>query len=153
AAITTYDRRLPGNSSRLARFVLVVTAHPVRPRVALVATLRRTVEQRVVGHCGLEAAGGADVGPVDGPVRQRVRAQAGSFGDVAQHARSAHLRVLLDGGRDLALQERLQLLLRPQKAEVAVEVAASARDPVDAPAHPLPEGAQLRERRAGSEQQ
>src|SRR5439155_27231053 len=36
---------------------------------------------------------------------------------------------------------------------VAVEVAASARDPVDAPAHSLPERAQLREWRAGSEQQ
>ena len=67
--------------------------------------------------------------------------------------RPAHARVLLDGGRDLALQERLQLLLGVQEAEVAVEVAAAARDPVDAPAHPLPVGEELLERRAGGEQQ
>jgi hypothetical protein len=52
-----------------------------------------------------------------------------------------------------ASQERLELLLRVLKAEVAVEVAAGAGDPADAPAHPFPEGEELLERGAGDEQQ
>src|SRR3989442_9376781 len=133
--------------------VLVVTAHPERARFALVATLRCAVQQSVVGHRGLEAAGCGHVGPVNDPVRERVRAQARAFGDVPDDVRPAHARVLLDGGRDLALQERSQLPLGVEEAEVAVEVAAAARDPVDAPAHPLPVGDQLGDWRAGSEHQ
>src|SRR5439155_14749582 len=84
------------------QLVLVVAADPQRPRGALVATLRRPVQQAVVGHCGLEATGARYVGPVDDPVRSRVHAQARSLGDVPHHVRPAHARVLLDGGRDLA---------------------------------------------------
>ncbi len=53
----------------LARLVLVMAPQPPRLRGALVATLRHPVQQAVVGHRGLEAAGGRYVGPVDGPVR------------------------------------------------------------------------------------
>src|SRR5436190_15709973 len=137
----------------LARLVLVVAPHPERFRCALVATPRRAVEQGVVGHRGLEAAGRAHVRPVDGPVRQGVHAQARSLCDVSRGVSSAHARVLFDGGRYLALQERPQLLLRVEEAEVTVEIAAAARNPVDAPAHSFPIGDQLRKRRAGSEQQ
>src|SRR6185437_15570790 len=84
------DRRRP-------RVVLVVAADPERRPGALVATLRGAVEQGVVGHRELEAARGADVGPVDDPIRERVRAQARPLRDVAAGARAAHLRVLGDG--------------------------------------------------------
>jgi len=48
--------------------------------------------------------------------------------------------------------ERLQLLLRVQEAEVAVEIAAYRRDPVDAPSHPLLVSAELLERRPRGQQ-
>src|SRR5437588_1071496 len=63
ASLLRSDRRALGG------FVLVVAPHPQRSRGALVTTLRRPVQQAVVGHCGLESAGGRYVGPVDGPVR------------------------------------------------------------------------------------
>src|SRR5439155_1322435 len=65
-SVTRTDLRDTGGITHLGRLVLVVATHPERSRGALVATLRRPVEQAVVGHCGLEAAGGRDVGPVDG---------------------------------------------------------------------------------------
>src|SRR5438093_4919560 len=95
--------------------------HPERHVGALVATLRGAVEQGVVGHRELEAARGRHIRAVDGPVRERVHAQARPLRDVAAGTRTAHLRVLYNGDRDLALQERLQLVLRMQEAEVAVE--------------------------------
>jgi hypothetical protein len=77
-----HSRKLPG-SRRWPRLttarnlqacrgplVLVVASDPQRPRGALVAPLRRPVQQSVVGHCGpLEAAGGRYVRPIDDPVR------------------------------------------------------------------------------------
>src|SRR2546429_5369768 len=122
---------------RLTRLVLVVSAEPVLELSFLVAPARSPVEQPVVGHRGLEAAGGRDVGPVDGAVLLCVRAQAGTLRDVAGDVSAAGVRHLLDDRRDLAFQERLQLLLGMEEAEVAIEVAL-ARDPADGPAHPLP---------------
>ncbi len=62
-------RRVRDARRRLGRLVLIVAPHPVRPRIALVATPWRAVQQGVVGHRGLEAAGRGHVGPVDDPVR------------------------------------------------------------------------------------
>src|SRR5438034_1556449 len=95
---------------RLTRLVLVVSAEPVLELSFLVAPPWRAVEQPVVGHRGLEAAGGRDVGPVDGAVVQGVRAQAGTLRDVAGDVGAGGVCHLLDNRGDLAFPERLQPL-------------------------------------------
>src|SRR5438874_833193 len=54
------------------RFVLVVPAHPQGAGVVLGAPLRRPVQQAVVRHRGLEAAGAHHVGAIHRPIGQRV---------------------------------------------------------------------------------
>src|SRR5262249_39092554 len=121
--------------SKLARLILVVPAEPERcVGVVFLAPHRCSVEQAVVHHRELEPAGGAYIGAVDGAVRERVRAQAWPLSDVARRVRAARLGILLDDRGYLALQERLQLLLRMHEADIPVEVAAGRRSPVQAPA-------------------
>jgi hypothetical protein len=57
----------------IPRSVLVVAPYPQGLGGALVASRGCPVEQAVVGHRELEAAGGRHVGPVDGAVRERTR--------------------------------------------------------------------------------
>src|SRR3712207_1860203 len=101
-----------------------------------------------LSHCRLEPAGGRHVGSVDDALRLDVGAEPGPLRDVRRRVDAARFRILLDGRWHLALQERLQLLLGVQEAEVAVEVAAHCGDPVEAPAHAIPVADQLLERRA-----
>src|SRR2546422_9203303 len=109
----------------LSRLVLVVPTQPEGLIAALVATHRRSVEQAVVGHRRLEAARGGDIGPVDRPVRERVRAQPRSLRDVAGDVGAGGLGVLLHSRGNLALEEGAQLLLGVGEVEVAIEVGAA----------------------------
>src|SRR4030088_1149718 len=102
--------------------VLVAAVEPERPRAALIASDRSTVQQGVVTHGRLEPAPGGRVGAVDHAVRELVRAQPGLLGEVPGRIGCARLRILRDGLRQLALEERPQILLRVDEAEVAVEV-------------------------------
>src|SRR5215471_3250011 len=66
SSVAWHDGPRTGVEARLARLVLVVAPHPQRLGGALVATLRRPVEEGVVRHAGrLEAARRGHVGPVD----------------------------------------------------------------------------------------
>src|SRR6266545_4296113 len=133
--------------------VFVVAAQPEVGGALLVASHRRPVQQAVVGHGGLKAARRGHVGPVDGAVRERVCAQPGPLGDVPKHIRTGRLRHLGHGRGDLAVEERLQLLLGVLEAKVAVEVAADGGDPIEAPSHPRPVGEQpLQGRARGADQ-
>src|SRR5438105_3448882 len=69
-------------SPLLGGFVLVVAPYPQWRRGALVAALRRPVQQTVIGHRRFQAASGRYVGAVDGPVRARVHAEPRSLGDI-----------------------------------------------------------------------
>src|SRR5205823_9888 len=80
----------------IALLVLVVAADPQRLRRALLTTLRRSVQQRVVGDYRLDTAGGCDVGAVDSPFRECVHAYARPLGDVPARVRAAHAGVQLD---------------------------------------------------------
>src|SRR6185436_11391671 len=91
---------------RLARVVFVVAAEPVLALTLLLAPARRAVQEPVIGHRRLEAPRGRDVRPVDAPVRERVRAEAGALGDVAGDVRAARACHLLDGRGDLAFEKR-----------------------------------------------
>jgi len=66
---------LPGEgfaaSSSSALDVLVVAADPGLERIALVASLRRPVEDRVVAHQELDPAPGGRIGLVDGAAGER----------------------------------------------------------------------------------
>src|SRR5216117_4217867 len=83
------------------------------------STHRRPVEQAVVGHRRLEPARRGDIGPVDRPVRERVRAQPRSLRDVAGDVGPRTLSHLFHGGGNLALEEGPQLLLGVGESEVA----------------------------------
>src|SRR4051812_8676052 len=133
-----FEQRRPGSAGRVWTrvLVLVVAPQPEDLLALLLAPQRRAVQQPVVAHHRLEAAGGAHVRPVHHPVRPDVGAEAGALRDVAGDVRPAGDRVLLDGRGDLSREERLQLVLRVQEAQVAVEVRAYGGDPSEAPAHP-----------------
>src|SRR5437588_12108538 len=90
--------------------VLVVAPEPVRLRSLLIAPRRGAVQQEVVTHRRLQPARRAHVGAIDDAVGERVRAQARALGYVSRRVRSGRLGHLLDGRRNLALQERLELL-------------------------------------------
>src|SRR5207302_4625479 len=111
--------------TELSRPVLVVPTQPEGLIAALVATHRRSVEQAVVGHRRLETARGGDIGPVDRPFRERVRAQPRSLRDVAGDVGPGRLRVLRHRRGNLALEEGAQLLLGVGEAQVAIEVGAA----------------------------
>src|SRR5262249_49988294 len=137
--------------------------------VLFVAALRSAVKDRVVAHQELRAAGIAGVAVIEGVALARERADAVSLGEVAVNVRPARARVLdydsrqvLTGGRLLVqqLQKRELVGLEQRRgwvvrhpfagryAVIEVEVAFVAGRPVEAPAHALPIGEQLLDRRA-----
>src|SRR4029077_11902479 len=133
--------------------VLVVAVKPELDRATLIAPNRGAIEQEVVAHGRLEAARSAHVAAVDDAVLERVCAQARRLGAVTARRRSGSLRHLLDDWGNITLEEWLELLLVAGEADVAVEVAACRRGPIDVPAHPLLVGLELLEGRSRDEHQ
>lgn len=86
------------NSSSLA-CVLVVPADPHLERVALVPPLRRPVEDPVVAHRELDAAGRGRVGLVDGAVVKDECAEALDLGEVARDIGAGRVCVVVDDRR------------------------------------------------------
>src|SRR2546423_14675154 len=101
---------------RSKRSVLVVAAEPELRLALFVASQGSAVQEAVVGHRRLEAARRRHIGPVDDPVGECVGAQSRPFSDVSAGVGAAGGRQMADGGRDLALQERLQLFLGVHEA-------------------------------------
>src|SRR5947209_653338 len=101
--------------------VLVVAPEPEWPRGTLVPAGRGAVQEEVVTHRRFEPARRGHVGAMDDAVRELVGAEPRRLGDVSGRVRSGPLCHLLDHWRDLALQERLELLLGVGEAHVAVE--------------------------------
>src|SRR6478735_8747859 len=94
---TSNGRRHPNSSARslsvsawhsATGFVLVVTADPELPSVVLGATLRRPVEEPVVGHQELDPATGRRVGLIDDVVLEREDGEAEQLGHVAVDVRA-----------------------------------------------------------------
>src|SRR6478735_11491293 len=92
--VTTSNGRRHANSSHdphphsATGFVLVVTAEPELPSVVLGATLRRPVEEPVVGHEELDPATGRRVGLIDDVVLEREDGEAEQLGHVAVDVRA-----------------------------------------------------------------
>src|SRR4051794_15528494 len=99
-------------------FVLVVTADPELPSVVLGATLRRPVEEPVVGHQELDPATGCRVRLVDDVVLEREHGEAEQLGHVAVDVRARGLGVAVGDGRQL-VENRLDA--RPRLLGVARE--------------------------------
>src|SRR6476660_4336321 len=121
-------------TTSLRRFVSVVSADPELPILALVAPLRRVVEDRVVRHDELQPAPGRRVGVVDVLAVPDERAEPRALREVPDDVGPRRTGVLLHdrwervpqrrAGRQADLRHRLaRLLLRLREAEVDVEVA------------------------------
>src|SRR3954447_12610660 len=105
-----------GSSSRkrspTRALVLVVPTSPRPGSVAFVASLRCPVEDRVVAHQELDAAGRGGVGLVHGPVIEDECAEAGIFGKVTRDIGAARVCVVLDDRRRSRLEHRRDRLAR-----------------------------------------
>src|SRR6266576_918744 len=166
-SVTLNNRRAarPGGKWGLpSRAVLVVSAQP-HVTVALVAALRRPVEDRVVAHQELSAAGVARIAVVDAVAVAREGADAVPLSEVADDVGAGCCGVLHDHGRQAladarVVQERkrcdlvgleqrdlVRCAVGNGDTEVELEVALVTRGPVEAPPHPLAVGEQLLERR------
>jgi hypothetical protein len=82
----------------------------------------------------------------------RVHAEARSLRQIAGDVRPARGRIGIEDRRGIALEERpdelVHLLVGVREAEVEVEVVVTARDPREAPAHPLLVGEEPLDRRS-----
>src|SRR3954453_9580763 len=124
---------------RTASGVLVVAANPGLEGLALVASLRRAVEDRVVAHQELDAAEGGAVGLVDGAVLERERAHGRDLRDVLGEVGSARVGVVTRDRRQLVLGRHVlaHLLHQDGGAYVVAEVGIRRRHPWSVPTHPL----------------
>src|ERR671930_2372517 len=157
--------KFPRRSGGCSCFVLVVAAHP--HLAALVAARRCPVEDRVVTHQELRAAGVAGVAVIEGVTLAGERAYAVPLGEVGGKVRAGCGGVLVDRrwqlvAEPLVAQQRkrcnlvgleqrhglVRRLVGGGDAELEVEVALVAGGPVEAPAHPPAVGQQLLERGA-----
>src|SRR2546421_11835530 len=73
--------------------VFVVAVKPMHGLVAFISALGRAVEDRVVAHQELRAAGVARVAVVDGLALAGERAEAGSLREIAREVRRGRARV------------------------------------------------------------
>src|SRR5258708_4602109 len=87
--------------------VFVVAAQPAHGLIAFVAALGDAVEDRVVAHQELGAAGVAGVAVVDGAALARERADAVALGEIAVEVRPGRARVLRRDERQVLTHGRL----------------------------------------------
>src|SRR6185503_8917209 len=129
--------------------VFIVAADPELEPVALVAALRRPVEDRVIAHQELDPAAPGRIGLVDIAVVQSEDAEAEALGQIPDDV-GAGLSRVAGGDRWQLIAHRLsprpRLLPAAGEAEVGVELTAGRRHPGESPVHPLPERLQRLER-------
>src|SRR5438876_422065 len=119
--------------------VLVVAADPELEPLALVAALRRAVQDRVVTHQELHTTRAGGIGVVDSPVVQGEDAEALGLGQVMDYV-GAGLPRIAGGDRRQLFEHRhdplARLLLAARETECEVELALGRRHPGETPAHP-----------------
>src|SRR5215475_1168027 len=112
--------------------VFVVAADPELEPVALVAAVRRPVEDRIVAHQELDPAAPGRIGLVDGPVVQNEDGEAEVLGQVPDGV-GAGLPGVTGGDRRQLPEHRLgpfpRLLLAAGEAEVGVELTVGPTTP------------------------
>src|SRR5215831_17086917 len=133
SAAATRTRRL-----RL-RFVFVVTSHPGHApgQSVFIAALRRHVEKIIGAEQDVEAAGIGGIGV-------KHRAAVLDEGAQSRQLRTVHLHSGVVVGHGLGID----VVLTERHAEVAVEIGAVGRHPLELPAHALLVGVDLGDRRA-----